>query len=84
MEYVPAIGVGVTVMVAAGAFALYVIRGEIARGPKNAQPRNGGTGWIDVHSKLDTVLTRQTEVIDDLSYLRGRLDHHIDNHERGQ
>ena len=43
------------------------------------QPRNGGHGWDDVHSKLDTVITRQGEVVDDLHYLRGRLDHHIDN-----
>jgi hypothetical protein len=49
------------------------------------QPRNGGHGWDDVHSKLDTVITRQSEVVGDLRYLRGRLDNHIDGHDhRGE
>lgn len=74
-------GITVTVILAAGAFALYIIRGEIARGPKGAQPRNGGTGWIDVHSKLDTVISRQLEVVDDIRYLRERVDRHIDTHD---
>ena len=45
------------------------------------QPRNGGHGWDDVHHKLDTVITRQGEVVEDVRYLRGRLDSHIDGHD---
>lgn len=44
------------------------------------QPRNGGKGWQDVHTKLDTVITRQGEVVSDLSHIRTRLDEHIDWH----
>lgn len=47
------------------------------------QPQNGGTGWGDVHSKLDVVITRQGEVVEDLRYLRGRLDNHIDQDHKG-
>jgi hypothetical protein len=47
------------------------------------QPRNGGRGFDDVHNKLDTVITRQGEVVSDLRYLRGRLDDHIDTHHKG-
>jgi hypothetical protein len=75
------IGIGVTITIAAGAFALYIIRGEIAKAGKDRQPRNGGTGWIDVHHKLDTVILRQTDVIADVTYLRARLDQHIDHHD---
>lgn len=46
---------------------------------EKVQPQNGGTGWRDVHNKLDVVITRQGEVVEDLRYLRGRLDNHIDN-----
>jgi hypothetical protein len=44
------------------------------------QPKNGGQGWIDVHNKLDTVIVRQGEVVDDVRYLRKHLDDHIDWH----
>ncbi len=82
MTFEPAyVGAGLTAVIAAGAFAVYIIRGEIARGPKGAQPRNGGTGWSDVHVKLDTVLTRQLEVVEDVRYLRERVDRHIDTHD---
>lgn len=75
------IGVSFTGLVLLGSVALYVIRAEIrkAKNP-DPQPKNGGTGWSDVHSKLDTVIDRQVEVIDDLGYLRKRIDGHIEWH----
>lgn len=75
------IGLIVTSVIAAGAFALYIIRGEIAKAGKDRQPRNGGTGWIDVHYKLDTVIDRQSEVVADVRYLRERIDRHVDEHD---
>jgi hypothetical protein len=82
MESAPAIiGVTLTGVAMLGALLLYIIRGEITKAGKDRQPRNGGTGWIDVHHKLDTVIIRQSDVIDDVAYLRKRLDQHIDHHE---
>jgi len=75
------IGLVITVTIAAAAFALYIIRGEIAKAAKDRQPRNGGTGWIDVHYKLDTVIDRQAEIVDDVRYLRDRIDRHIETHD---
>ena len=55
------------------------IKAAVEHVAAKVQPKNGGQGWIDVHNKLDTVIVRQGEVVDDVRYLRGRLDHHIDN-----
>ena len=82
MELDPAvIGVTVSVVVAVGAFFLYLVRGEISRASKERQPRNGGSGWLDVHHKLDTVIERQAEVVEDVRYLRARVDRHIEGHD---
>jgi hypothetical protein len=56
------------------------IKSAVTEATAQIQPKNGGKGWQDVHSKLDTVIDRQAEVVDDVRYLRGRLDSHIDGH----
>ena len=83
MDIDPAVvGVTIAALGLAGGFALYIIRGEIGRATKDIQPRNGGKGWSDVHYKLDTVIDRQADVIDDVKYLRARLDDHITDHNK--
>ena len=57
------------------------IKAAVEHVAAKVQPKNGGQGWIDVHNKLDTVIVRQGEVVDDVRYLRERIDHHIDNHD---
>jgi hypothetical protein len=56
------------------------IKAAVEHVAAKVQPKNGGHGWDDVHHKLDTVITRQGEVISDLSHMRTRLDEHIDWH----
>lgn len=59
------------------------IKAAVVFAAKDLQPKNGGTGWKDVHNKLDVVLDRQGEVLSDVQYLRARIDNHIDHdHER--
>jgi hypothetical protein len=82
VDSIPAvIAVTLTGVAMLGGLMLYVIRGEISKATKDLQPRNGGTGWSDVHVKLDTVIDRQAEVITDVTYLRERLDRHVDSHD---
>jgi hypothetical protein len=59
------------------------IKAAVEHVAEKVQPQNGGTGWRDVHNKLDVVITRQGEVVEDLRYLRGRLDNHIDQDHKG-
>lgn len=59
------------------------IRDAVDHLADKVQPQNGGTGWRDVHNKLDVVITRQGEVVEDVRYLRGRLDNHIDQDHKG-
>lgn len=82
MDNVAAVGLALSVLIAAGAFALYIIRGEIARASKDVQPRNGGNGWQDLHDKVTLLVDRQGDIVDDVRYLRVRLDTHIDTSER--
>jgi hypothetical protein len=82
VDNIPAIiAVTLTGVAMLGGAMLYVIRGEIGKATKDLQPKNGGTGWSDVHHKLDTVLHRQGEVIEDVQYLRERIDRHVDSHD---
>lgn len=89
MDNVPAVGLAVSVLIAAGAFALYIIRGEITRAAKDVQPRNGGTGWQDLHDKVTLIVERQGDmferqgdIVEDVRYLRKRVDDHITNSDR--
>lgn len=68
---------GLAVIVMAG--LLYLIRAEIAKTKADLATLrpNGGSSMAD---KVDTILQRQGEVIDDLAYMRRRLDAHIDWH----
>lgn len=59
------------------------IKDAVTDAAKDLQPKNGGHGWDDVHSKLDTVITRQGEVLKDVQYLRERIDGHIDHDHKG-
>lgn len=70
---------GVAVVALAG--LLYLIRSEIkkAQADLSTLRPNGGSSMAD---KVDLILTRQSEVIDDLNYLRGRIDSHIDWHNQ--
>jgi len=82
---VPAyVGVILTGVAMLGALMLYIIRGEIAKATRYLQPRNGGEGWSDVHDKVTTIVERQTDIIDDVRYLRTRIDQHIDGHDHGR
>lgn len=68
---------GLAVVALAG--LLYLIRAEIAKTKADLatlRPNNGSS----IADKVDTILARQGEVIDDLSYLRRRLDDHVDWH----
>jgi hypothetical protein len=49
------------------------ITAAVTRLSDKVQPQNGGSGWRDVHHKLDTVIERQAHIAD-------RLDAHIDWH----
>ena len=85
MDNVPAvIAVILTGTAMLGGLLLYVIRGEIRTATKYLQPRNGGEGWSDVHDKVTTIVERQTDIIDDVRYLRTRIDRHIDDHDHGR
>lgn len=82
MDNIPAvIAVTLTGVAMLGGVMLYVIRGEIGKATANLQPKNGGTGWSDVHTKLDTVIVRQAEVVEDVRYLRERVDRHVETHD---
>lgn len=65
---------GVAVVALAG--LMYLIRSEIkkAQADLSTLRPNGGSSMAD---KVDLILTRQSEVIDDLNYMRERLDAHI-------
>jgi hypothetical protein len=74
-----------------GGLLLYVIRGEIRTATKYLQPRNGGEGWSDVHDKVTLIVNRQSDMferqgdlVDDVKYLRARIDRHIDDHDHGR
>ena len=85
MDNIPAVvGVILTGVAMLGALMLYVIRGEITKATKYLQPRNGGEGWSDVHDKVTIIKDRQTELVDDVKYLRTRIDRHIDDHDHGK
>ena len=85
MDNVPAvIAVILTGTAMLGGLLLYVIRGEIHTATKYLQPRNGGEGWSDVHDKVTLIVERQTEIVDDVKYLRTRIDRHIDDHDHGK
>lgn len=59
---------------------LYLIRAEIRSRTEQIQPwKNGGKSLPDLHKKLDQM---HAGLLDELGYVRKRLDHHIDNHER--
>ena len=60
---------------------LWLIRTEVLRTRNEFRP-NGGSSMRD---QVDLIVRRQGEVIDDLSYLRNRIDNHIDHHnDKGQ
>ena len=87
---VPAyVGVILTGVAMLGGLMLYIIRGEIAKATKYLQPRNGGEGWSDVHDKVTLIVNRQSDmfdrqadIVDDVKYLRTRVDEHITYAER--
>lgn len=66
----------ITIVGSVMAALLWIIRTEIMRTRKEFRP-NGGNSLRD---QVDLIVRRQGEVIDDLGYLRGRIDHHIDHH----
>ena len=90
MDNVPAvIAVVLTGTAMLGGVMLYVIRGEISKATKYLQPRNGGEGWSDVHDKVTLIVERQGDmferqgdIVDDVRYLRKRVDDHITTSER--
>ena len=47
------------------------------------QPKNGGTGWSDTAATVKQIAERQGEVLESVTYLRTRLDQHIDWHNKG-
>jgi hypothetical protein len=57
---------------------LWLIRTEIMRTRNEFRP-NGGDSLRD---QVDLILNRQSDVITDMSYLRRRLDEHVDHHYR--
>ena len=44
------------------------------------QPKNGGIGWSDTAATVKQIAARQGEVLESVTYLRERLDSHIDWH----
>ena len=48
------------------------------------QPKNGGIGWSDTAATVKQIAARQGEVLESVTYLRERLDQHIDNHHSGK
>ena len=82
-----AIGITVTVLGAAAAFALYVIRGEIKKNTvvtdlTHAQtvPNHGAS----LRDAVDRIEKRIDGVHEDVIYVRARVDRHIDDHDHGR
>ena len=70
----------VTIVGAVMAALLWLIRSEVQRTRKEFRPNGGGS----LRDQVDLIVKRQTDVIDDLGYLRNRLDQHIDHHNDGR
>lgn len=66
-----------TIVTLVMAALLWLIRTEILRTRNEFRPNGGGS----LRDQVDLIVRRQADVIDDLTYLRGRLDTHIDNHD---
>lgn len=69
-----------TIVTLVMAALLWLIRSEILRTRNEFRPNGGGS----LRDQVDLIVKRQGEVIDDLGYLRGRLDQHIDHHNDGR
>lgn len=88
MDFDPAaVGVIVTILIAVGAFALYIIRGEIHKNTittdlTHAQtiPNHGAS----LRDAVDRIEKRIDGVHEDVIYVRGRVDRHIDDHDSGK
>ena len=88
MDFDPAaIGVTVTILIAGGSFALYIIRGEIKRNTTvtdmtHAQtiPNHGAS----LRDAVDRIEKRIDGVHQDVIYLRNRVDRHVDDHDHGK
>lgn len=59
---------------------LWLIRTEVLRTRNEFRPNGGGS----LRDQVDLIVKRQGDVIEDLTYLRTRVDHHIDNHRKGE
>jgi hypothetical protein len=56
---------------------LWLIRTEVMRTRNEFRPNGGGS----LRDQVDLIVRRQSDVIDDVTYLRARLDRHIEHHE---
>lgn len=90
------LAVALTVITLAIGAGLYVIRSEVRKGNDTATSAheemipNHGSSLRDAVDRIErrqsedrhTYLTRLNDVHDDVKAIRGRLDQHIDQHER--
>lgn len=56
------------------------IRDAVDHLAEKVQPKNSGIGWADTAATVKQIAARQAEVLDSVTYLRTRLDDHIDWH----
>lgn len=88
MDFDPAaIGVTVTILVAIGAFALYIIRAEIKKNTVTTDLTHAQTipnHGASLRDAVDRIEKRIDGVHEDVIYVRGRVDRHIDDHDNGR
>jgi len=56
------------------------IKAAVEHVAAKVQPKNSGIGWADTANTVKQIAARQGEVLESVTYLRNRLDQHIDWH----
>ena len=56
------------------------IKAAVEHVAQKVQPKNSGIGWADTAATVKQIAARQGEVLESVTYLRERLDTHIDWH----
>lgn len=56
------------------------ITAAVTRLSDKVQPQNGGTGWKDVHNKIDGIAEQVGTLVERQTYISDRIDSHISWH----